>query len=79
MAYRTPRNIIEFYISSVEDEKNNLDSYKQGDMEILTPGPVEKIFEYHFRLFYFGFALTSLVLGLILIDKFKNIQEKLDH
>ena len=48
--YRTPRNIIESDISSIENEKDDLDNNKQGNMEILPPGPAEQIFDDHCRL-----------------------------
>ena len=43
MSNLTPRSIIESDISSIENEKDDLDNKKQGNVEILPPGPVEQI------------------------------------
>ena len=52
----TPRSIIEFDISSIENEKDDLNNNKQGNVEILPPGPVEQKFYKHFRLSYLGLS-----------------------
>ena len=43
LSYLTPRSIIEFDKLSIESEKDDLDNKKQGNVEILPPGPVEQI------------------------------------
>ena len=48
-------------------------------MEILPPGPVKQIFEDHYFCTEGLHKQVYLLFGLILIDKIKNIQEKLDH
>ena len=73
MSNLTPRSIIEFDISSIENEKDDLDNDEQGNMEILPPGPVKQIFDDHFCTEGLH-KQVYLLFGLILIDKFKNIQ-----
>ena len=39
----TPRSIIEPDKDGIENEEDDLDDDKQGDVEILPPGPVEEV------------------------------------
>ena len=43
LPYLGPRIIIELDKQRIENEENDLDKEKQGNVEILPPGPVEQI------------------------------------